>query len=67
VTSGGGEVPGTCHEAACMLVSDLQLAQPMILLHTAAAPHFHPDQLAVALLVSVFIVAMTWMLQRRRS
>jgi hypothetical protein len=39
----------------------------MILLHAAPAPHFHPDQLALALLVAVAIVATSWMLERRRS
>jgi hypothetical protein len=39
----------------------------LALLHTAPAAHFHPDQLAVALVVSVAIVGGSWMLQRRRS
>jgi hypothetical protein len=51
-----------------MMVLNLHCAQPMILLlHTTASPHFHPDQLAVAFLVSLVIVAGSWMAQRRRS
>jgi hypothetical protein len=37
------------------------------LLHISPAPHLHPDQLAVAFVVSVAIVGGSWVLQRRRS
>jgi hypothetical protein len=50
-----------------LLVSDLHDAQPMILLHAALAAHSHPDQLAVALLISLAIVGTSWVWQRRRS
>jgi len=46
----------------------LHNAQPMIaLLHSSTVPHSHPDQLAVALVVSLAIVATSWMLERKRS
>jgi hypothetical protein len=39
----------------------------ILLLHSTSAAHFHPDQLAVAFIVALAIVATSWMLQRRRS
>jgi hypothetical protein len=39
----------------------------IFLLHTANSAHFHPDQLAVAAVISVLIVGGSWVLERRRS
>ena len=39
----------------------------ILLLHAANGPHIHPDQLAVAIVVSALIVGGSWVLQRRRS
>jgi hypothetical protein len=39
----------------------------LFLLHTAPTAHFHPDQLAVAVVISALIVAGSWVVQRRRS
>jgi hypothetical protein len=38
-----------------------------LLMRVSATPHFHPDQLAVALVITVAIVGGSWALQRRRS
>ncbi|HEU4887165.1 MAG TPA: hypothetical protein VFV49_04710 [Thermoanaerobaculia bacterium] len=39
----------------------------ILLLHTTTTAHFHPDQLAVAVIVSALIVGGSWVMQRRRS
>lgn len=39
----------------------------MLLLHAATNAHVHPDQLAVALVISGLIVGGSWVMQRRRS
>jgi hypothetical protein len=39
----------------------------IMLLHVSRTAHSHPEQFAVAVLVSVAVVAAAWMLQRRRS
>lgn len=39
----------------------------IFLLHTANFAHVHPDQLAVAFVVSALIVGGSWVLQRRRT
>jgi hypothetical protein len=39
----------------------------IMLLHVSRTAHSHPQQFALAVLVSAAVVAATWMLQRRRS
>jgi hypothetical protein len=39
----------------------------ILLLHTANTAHVHPDQLAVAVVISALIIGGSWVMQRRRS
>jgi hypothetical protein len=39
----------------------------IMLLHVSPTAHSHPEQFAIAVVVSAAVVAASWMFQRRRS
>jgi len=44
-----------------------ECALMFLLMHVANAPHVHPDQMILAVMVTLGLLGGSWMWQRRRS